>query len=86
MARTDDGKQGGTKPTQEGGSNVARVTELSCRSNKSFEEAVQIGIARATKTLRNVTSAWVKEQRIEVKNGKPVSYQVNLLITFILED
>ncbi len=65
---------------------MARVTELSARSNRSFEDAIQLGIARATKTLRNVTSAWVKEQRIEVKNGKPVSYQVNLLITFILED
>ena len=81
MARNDE-----AKPTQAGGSNVARVTELSCRSNKSFEEAIQTGIARATKTLRNVTSAWVKEQRIEIKNGKPVSYQVNMLITFVLED
>jgi dodecin len=85
MAKNDDGRQG-AKPTQEGGSNVARVTELSCRSSRSFEEAIQTGIARATKTLRNVTSAWVKEQRIEVKNGKAVSYQVNLLITFVLED
>ena len=88
MARNDEGRQGGqgAKPTQEGGSNVARVTELSCRSSRSFEEAIQTGIARATKTLRNVTSAWVKEQRIEVKNGKAVSYQVNLLITFVPED
>jgi flavin-binding protein dodecin len=88
MARNDEGRQAaqGGKPTQEGGSGVARVTELSARSGKSFEEAIQLGIARATKTLRNVTSAWVKEQRIEVKGGKPVSYQVNLLITFILED
>jgi dodecin len=88
MARHDEGRQGAQagKPTQEGGSGVARVTELSARSNRSFEDAIQLGIARATKTLRNVTSAWVKEQRIEVKGGKPVSYQVNLLITFILED
>lgn len=88
MARNDDGRQAGqgSKATQEGGSGVARVTELSARSNKSFEDAIQLGIARATKTLRNVTSAWVKEQRIEVKGGKPVSYQVNLLITFVLED
>lgn len=88
MAKNDDGRQSaqGGKPTQEGGSGVARVTELSARSSRSFEEAIQLGIARATKTLRNVTSAWVKEQRIEVKGGKPVSYQVNLLITFILED
>jgi len=89
MARNDEGRQAGqgsSKATQEGGSGVARVTELSCRSNRSFEDAIQLGIARATKTLRNVTSAWVKEQRIEVKGGKPVSYQVNLLITFVLED
>jgi dodecin len=88
MARNDDGRQAGqaSKPTQVGGSGVARVTELSARSTRSFEDAIQLGIARATKTLRNVTSAWVKEQRIEVKDGKPVSYQVNLLITFILED
>jgi dodecin len=84
----EEGRQGGqgTKPTQEGGTGVARVTELSARSNRSFEDAIQVGIARATKTLRNVTSAWVKEQRIEVKGGKPVSYQVNMLITFVLED
>ena len=88
MARNDDGRQAAqaAKPTQVGGSGVARVTELSARSTKSFEDAIQLGIARATKTLRNVTSAWVKEQRIEVKDGRPVSYQVNLLITFILED
>ena len=85
MAKSDnDGRQGG-KATQEGGSGVARVTELSARSPRSFEDAIQLGIGRATKTLRNVTSAWVKEQRIEIKNGKPVSYQVNMLITFVLE-
>jgi len=65
---------------------VARVTEISARSSKSFEDAVQGGIERASKTLRNVTSAWVKEQRIEVKNGKIKGYQVNLLVTFVLED
>jgi flavin-binding protein dodecin len=86
MAKSNGDRQQGAKPTQEGGSGVARVTELSARSSRSFEDAIQLGIARATKTLRNVTSAWVKEQRIEVKNGKPVSYQVNMLITFVLED
>jgi dodecin len=65
---------------------VAKVSEISARSPKSFEDAIQIGIARASKTLRNVNSAWVKEQRIEVKDGKPASYQVNLLVTFTLED
>ena len=68
------------------GNSVAKVTELSARSTKSFEDAIQAGVARASKTLRNVTSAWVKEQRVELRDGKIVSYQVNLLITFTLED
>lgn len=65
---------------------VGRVTELTARSTKSFEDAVQFGISRANKTLRNVTSAWVKEQRCEVSEGKITNYQVNLLVTFILDE
>lgn len=65
---------------------VARITEISARSNQSFEDAIQQGIARATKTLRNVRSAWIKEQRIEVENGRITAYQVNMLVTFVLED
>ncbi len=65
---------------------VAKVSEISARSPRSFEDAIQVGIARAAKTLRNVNSAWVKEQRIEIKDGKPASYQVNLMVTFTLED
>lgn len=64
---------------------VAKVTEISARSNKSFEDAIQHGIARASSTIRHINSAWVKEQRIEVKEGKIVSYQVNLVLTFTLE-
>ena len=67
-------------------SSVARVTEISAQSAKSFEDAIRTGIARASKTLRNVTSAWVKEQRLDVKAGKVTGYQVNLLVTFVLED
>lgn len=67
-------------------SSVARVTEISARSDKSFEDAIELGISRATKTLRGVTSAWVKEQRVEVSDGKLTGYQVNLLVTFVLED
>jgi hypothetical protein len=66
-------------------STVARVTEISSRSEKGFEDAVETGIARASKTLRNITSAWVKEQRVDVKDGKVTGYQVNLLVTFILD-
>jgi flavin-binding protein dodecin len=65
---------------------VARVTEISSTSEQGFEEAIAQGIARATKTLRNVKSAWVKEQRDEVENGRITEYQVNLLVTFVLED
>ena len=65
---------------------VARLTEISSTSPKSFDDAVQQGIARATKTLRNVTGAWVKEQRVEVANGTIAAYQVNMVVTFVLDD
>jgi len=65
---------------------IARITEISSTSEKSFEDAVQSAVARATKTLRNVRSAWVKEQQIKIDNGKIVEYQVNLMITFVLEE
>jgi hypothetical protein len=66
-------------------SSVARVIEISAQSHKSFEDAIQSGLARAEKTLRNVTAAWVKEQRVDVKKGKITGYQVNLLVTFVLD-
>jgi len=65
---------------------VARVTEISSTSTKSFEDAVQQGVARATKTLRNVRSAWIKEQRVEITDGNISQYQVNLMVTFVLDD
>jgi flavin-binding protein dodecin len=65
---------------------VARVTELSCTSTESFEDAIRQGIARANKTLRGVRSAWVKEQRVMVNREDAVEFQVNILVTFVLED
>ena len=65
---------------------VARVTEISSTSSKSFDDAVQKGVARASKTLRNVRGAWVKEMRVDVKDGKISEYQVNLMVTFVLDD
>ena len=65
---------------------VAKVTELSSTSTRSFEDALQQAIERATKTLRNVSSAWVKEQRVTIENGKISQYQVNVLVTFVLDD
>lgn len=66
-------------------SSVARVSEISARSDQSFEDAISVGISRATQTLRNVTSAWVKEQAVEISDGKVTAYRVNLLVTFVLE-
>ena len=65
---------------------VARVTELSCTSTDSFEDAVREGIDRATKTLRGVRGAWVKEQRVNVSRDGAIEFQANILVTFVLED
>ena len=65
---------------------VARVTEIIASSPKSFEDAVASGIARATKTLQNVKSAWVKDQKVVVENGKITEYHVGLMVTFILKE
>lgn len=65
---------------------VAKVSELSSTSTKSFEDATQQGLARASKTLRNIRSAWIKEQHVRLEKNKIVEYQVNMLVTFILDD
>lgn len=65
---------------------VARVTEIIASSPKSFEDAIQVGVARACKTLSNVEGAWVQDQKCVIKGGKIVEYRVNLKVTFVLED
>ncbi|MGI8928739.1 MAG: dodecin family protein [Candidatus Limnocylindrales bacterium] len=65
---------------------VARVTEISATSEKSFEDAIKQGISRAAKTLRNVKGAWIKEQQIDIEGETITRYRVNMLITFVLED
>ena len=65
---------------------VAKVSEISATSSKSFEEAIQQGLARAAKTLRGIQSAWIKEQRVRCDNGRIVEYQVNMMVTFVLDD
>ena len=65
---------------------IARITEISSTSTKSFEDAIQSGVSRATKTIRNVRSAWVKEQQIRIEDDTIVEYQVNLMITFVLDE
>ncbi|HEV7654808.1 MAG TPA: dodecin family protein [Mycobacteriales bacterium] len=65
---------------------VARVTEISATSDTSFEDAIKIGLERATQSLRGVRSAWVKEQEVQVADGGSITgYKVNLLVTFVLE-
>lgn len=65
---------------------VAKVSEISATSTKGFQDAIEQGIARSNKTLRNIKSAWVKEQQVRVKDGVITEYQVNMAVTFVLED
>ena len=65
---------------------VAKITEISSSSDKSFEDAIQVGIKRANKTLKHITGAWVQEMKVDVDNGKVQSYRVNMKVTFILDD
>ena len=65
---------------------VARVSEISATSTTSFEDAIKQGLDRANQTLRNVKSAWIKEQQVRLEGGSISEYQVNMLVTFILDD
>ena len=64
---------------------VARITHISARSDTSFEDAIRVGVERANTTLRNVSGAWVKDQKVEIDNGQITSWQVILEVTFVLE-
>jgi hypothetical protein len=65
---------------------VARITEISSISTKSFEDAIVQGIDRANKTLKNLKGAWVKDQEVSIDNGKVVGYKVILKVTFVLTE
>lgn len=65
---------------------VAKVTEIISSSTMSFEDAINNGIARANKTLRNVKGAWVQAQKVEIKDGKITEYRVTMKVTFVLSD
>lgn len=65
---------------------VARVTEITATSGKSFDDAIEAGVKRSAKTLDNVTAAWVKDQHVAVKDGKIKEYRVVLKVTFVLKD
>lgn len=64
---------------------VAKIIEISCESPKSFEDAIQNGIARAAKTIHNIKGAWVKEQQVVIDNNKVSLYRVDLKVTFVLD-
>ena len=65
---------------------VAKVSEISATSSKSFEDAIQEGLNRATKTLRNIRGAWIKEQHVRCDKGRITEYQVNMMVTFVLDE
>ena len=64
---------------------VAKVTEISAESTESFEDAIQQGLDRASKTLHGIKGAWVKEQKVKVEDGKIISFRVDLKVTFVLD-
>ena len=65
---------------------VARVTEISSGSSKSFNDAIEKGIKRAAKTIRNVEGAWVQDQKLVIKKGKITEYRVIMKVSFVLDD
>jgi flavin-binding protein dodecin len=64
---------------------VAKVIEITSSSPNSFEEAIRQGVSRASKTLKNIQGAWIKEQQVSVEGGRITGYRVNMMVTFILE-
>jgi dodecin len=65
---------------------VAKITEICASSEKGFDHAVEKGIARASKTLKNVTGAWVKDMKVDVDDGKVVRWRVTMKVTFVLDE
>jgi len=65
---------------------VAKVSEISATSTKSFEDAMQQGLKRAATTLRHIRGAWLKEQHVRCEEGQITEYQVNMMVTFVLDD
>ena len=65
---------------------VAKVSEITSTSSKSFQDAIDRGIKRASKTLKNLTGAWVADQEVEIENGRVTTYRVRMRVTFVLED
>jgi flavin-binding protein dodecin len=73
-------------PPEEQAMTVAKVSEITSTSSKSFQDAIDRGIKRASKTLKNLTGAWVADQEVEIENGRVTTYRVRMRVTFVLED
>jgi hypothetical protein len=80
------GRRGSTDQKRRKQMSVAKVSEISATSSKSFQDAIELGIDRANKTLRHVRSAWVKEQQVRVIDGAITEFQVNMMVTFVIDD
>ena len=65
---------------------VAKVTEITASSSKGFEDAIQAGITRASKTLQQIRGAWVKDMKVEVDSGRVTEYRIRMKVTFVLKD
>ena len=65
---------------------VAKVSTITARSTKSFDDAMVVGLTRANKSLRNISGAWVKEEKLEIADGKITGWQVTMEVTFVLDD
>ena len=65
---------------------VAKVSEISSTSTTGFEDAIKVGISRANKTVRNIKRAWIKELHVRVDNGSITEYQVNMMVTFVMDE
>lgn len=64
---------------------IAKIIEITSRSDKSFEDAIKSGIAKAGESVHNIREAWVSQQKVMVENNKAVGYQVDLKVTFVLD-
>jgi flavin-binding protein dodecin len=64
---------------------IARTTEITASSSKSFDDALKSGIKRASKTLQNISGAWIKDQEVVIAGGKITSYKVRMMVTFVLK-
>lgn len=65
---------------------VAKITEITATSKKSFQDAVESGIKRASKTIRGISGAWIADQEVVVQSGKVTGYKVRMKLTFVLDD